>query len=96
MLLGLWLNASVQKELEEAKRSKTVFLRIAKEINQLGYERTWQQCRVKVKNIVSNYVKITGSSKIQAKKFSFSSSSTLFAVFTPIYCIYHCARQRSM
>ena len=49
VLLGLWLNASVQKELEEAKRSKTVFLRIAKEINEVGYEWTWQQCRVKRK-----------------------------------------------
>ena len=52
MLLGLWLNASVQKELEVAKRNKTVFLKIAKEMNEVGYKRTWQQCRVKAKNIV--------------------------------------------
>ena len=87
MLLGLWLNASVQKELEVAKRNKTVFLKIAKEMNEVGYKRTWQQCRVKAKNIVSNYVKITGSSTIQANKLSISSSSTLFAVFTANYCI---------
>ena len=72
VILGLWLNASVQKELEGAKRNKTVFLRIAKEMNEVRYERTWQQRGVKAKNIVSNYVKITGSSKIQAKQTDLS------------------------
>ena len=49
MLLGLWWNAGVQKELEGMKRNKTAFLRIAKEMNEVGYERTWQQCGVKAK-----------------------------------------------
>ena len=60
MILGLWLNASVQEELEGEKRNKTVLLRITKEMNEVGYERTWQQCRVKAKNIDSNYVNIMG------------------------------------
>ena len=36
MLLGLWWNASVQKELEGAKRNKTAFFSIAKEMNEVG------------------------------------------------------------
>ena len=68
LFLGLWSSASVQKELEVAKRNKTAFLRIAKEMNEVGYERTWQQCPVKAKNIVSNYIKITKSSKMHAKR----------------------------
>ena len=43
VLLGLWQNASVQKELEGAKSNKTAFLRIAKEINEIECERMWQQ-----------------------------------------------------
>ena len=62
-MLGLWSTASVQKELEGAKKSKTAFLRKAKEMNEVGCERAWQYCRLKAKNIVSNYRKITKSSK---------------------------------
>ena len=39
-LLGLWGDASVQKELEGAKRNKAVFVRIASEMNEMGYQRT--------------------------------------------------------
>ena len=43
VLLGLWGDASV---LEGTKANKQAFLRIAKEINEVGYERTRQQCQV--------------------------------------------------
>ena len=67
VLLGLWGDASVQKALEGAKRNKTVFLKIAKQMNEMGYERTWQQCRVKVKNIISKYRKIRDSNRRSGK-----------------------------
>ena len=67
MLLGLWWNANVLKELEEAKRNKTAFSRIAKEMNEMGYGWMWQQCPVKA-NIVSNYQKITKTSKMHTKR----------------------------
>ena len=82
MFLALWLNASVQKELEGAKRNKAVFVRIAKEMNEVGYEQTWQQSRVKAKNIVSNYVKITGSNTIQAVQ------TELFLLFYALRCFH--------
>ena len=44
MLLGLSWNVSVQKELDGVERNNTAFLRIAKEMNEMGYEWTWQQC----------------------------------------------------
>ena len=78
-----------------AKRNKTAFLGIAKDMNEMGYERTWQQCGVKTKNIVSNYGKITGSSKMHAKQIElfllFYSS-----LFSLQITVYSCAHQRSM
>ena len=73
-LLGLWGDASVQKEQEGAKRNKAVFIRIASEMNKMGYKRTWQQCRVKVKNVVSKYRKIRDSNRRSGrgrKEFAF-------------------------
>ena len=57
-------------------------------MNEVGYERTWQECRVRAKNIVSNYRKITRSSKMYTlNELSFFSSCRLFAFFTANYCI---------
>ena len=82
---GFRWNASVQKELEGAKKSKTAFLRIAREMNEVGCERTWQQLRVKVTNIVSNYRNIQKVAKCTLNELSFFFSSTLFTVFTANY-----------
>ena len=85
---GFVVECECTEELEGAKRNKTAFLRIAKEMNEVGYERTWQQCRVKAKNIGSNYIKITAQvAKCKLNELSYSSSSTLFTVFTTNYCI---------
>ena len=63
VLLGLWSDARVQEQLEGARRNKTVFLKIAKEMNDMGHQRTWQQCRVKLKNIISKYRKVKDSNR---------------------------------
>ena len=81
--LGLWWNASVQKELEGAKSNKTAFSRIAKEMNEMRYEWAWQQCQVKPKNIISNYREIMGSSKMHAKQID------LFLLFCTLRCFHH-------
>ena len=47
-LLIIWANERIQSQLEGQTRNKSVFESIAAELANLGYERTWQQCRIKM------------------------------------------------
>ena len=57
-LLNLWGDDRVQRQLEGAVRNKAVFETIQRALANLGYQRTWIQCRVKVKNLIATYRKI--------------------------------------
>ena len=54
-LLAIWGEDKVQEELDGAVRNKVVFVGIAKKMRELGYERDWQQCKVKIKNLKNIY-----------------------------------------
>ena len=54
-LIAIWGEDKVQQELDGAVRNKTVFLTIAEQMKRLGYDRDWQQCRLKIKNLKKNY-----------------------------------------
>ena len=54
-LLAVWGESNVQDELDGAVRNKAVFVNISKKMNELGYDRDWQQCRVKIKNLKKSY-----------------------------------------
>ena len=41
--------------MDGAVRNKAVFVNISKKMNELGYDRDWQQCRVKIKNLKKSY-----------------------------------------
>ena len=58
-LLAIWGEDKVQ-ELDGVARNKVVFVEIAKKMHELGYERDWQQCKVKIKNLKSIYRDIKG------------------------------------
>ena len=58
-LVGVWGQQNVQSELDGVTRNRTVFERIAKEMRELGFERTWQQCRTKIKNLTQKYRKVS-------------------------------------
>ena len=58
-LLGVWGAADVQSQLDRVVRNKTIYERIAKDLQALGYNRTWEQCRTKVKNLVKRYRKVS-------------------------------------
>ena len=51
----LWGDSKIQEELDGAVRNKVVFERIAKKLQEQGYEREWKQCRAKVENLITNY-----------------------------------------
>ena len=57
-LIGLW--GDVQEELYAVTRNRVVYERVAVRMNELGFDRTWQQCRTKVKNLTQQYRKVPG------------------------------------
>ena len=61
-LVGVWSQANVQEQLDGVMRNRAIFEMIAREMGELGYERSWQQCRTKVKNLTQKYRKVILSS----------------------------------
>ena len=57
-LLTIWGDTKIQEELDGAVRNKVVFERIAKKLQEQGYEHDWKQCRAKVKNLKTKYREI--------------------------------------
>ena len=57
-LLSVWGAANVQSKLDGVVRNRTIYERIARELQVLGYSRTWEQCRTKIKNLVKRYRKV--------------------------------------
>ena len=77
-LLDVWGAENIQSQLDEICRNKTVYQRVARMLSDLGYERTWQQCKTKVKNLVQRYRKVrkrcSGECKVEKVCFDKPSS----------------------
>lgn len=58
VLVGVWGGESVQRQLDSVARNRSVFENIAKEMKNLGYDRSWQQCKTKIKNLTHRYRKV--------------------------------------
>ena len=58
-LIEIWGQEHIQKQLQECKRNQTVYTyeEVAKEMREAGYERTYQQCRDKIKKVKGEYKK---------------------------------------
>ena len=57
-LISIWGEESVQSRLDGAHRNRHIFKQIAREMADEGYEKTWQQCSTKMKNLVQKYRKV--------------------------------------
>ena len=57
-LISIWGQEGVQRELDGVARNRTIFERIASELGKVGVEKTWQQCRSKIKNLTFRYRKV--------------------------------------
>ena len=44
-LLGIWGASEVQSQLDGIVRNRTIFEKVAAQLREAGYERTWQQCK---------------------------------------------------
>ena len=58
-LLDVWGADSIQSQLDGIVRNKLVYQKVASDLAELGYERTWQQCKTKIKNLVQKYRKVS-------------------------------------
>ena len=62
-LLTIWGDTIIQEELDGAVRNKVVHERIAKRLQEQGYEHNWKQCRTKIKNLKTKYSEIKDNNK---------------------------------
>ena len=58
LLIDLWSQDSIQKQLHGTKRNDNVFAQIVDTLAKCGYQRTSQQCRAKIKALKKKYKEI--------------------------------------
>ena len=58
-LVGIWGAQDVQSQLDGVARNRSMFEKIATAMADLGFDRTWQQCKTKVKNLTQKYRKVS-------------------------------------
>ena len=58
-LVTIWGQEDVQRQLDGIQRNRIVYQRVASELRKVGVEKTWQQCRTKIKNITFRYRKVS-------------------------------------
>ena len=58
-LVSVCSQESMQSELDCVARNKSIFEKIARVLAAKGYEKTWQQCRTKIKNLTQKYSKVS-------------------------------------
>ena len=58
-LLTVWGESTIQEALSGCQRNRVVFKRVSDGLAELGWKRTWTQCRTKVKNLTSRYRKVS-------------------------------------
>ena len=58
-LVGVWGAEDVQSQLDGVARNKAIFEKIASSLANHGYNRTWQQCKTKIKNLIQKYRKVS-------------------------------------
>lgn len=58
-LVGIWGAADVQNQLDGVARNRAIYEKISAALADLGYERTWQQWKTKVKNLTQRYRKVS-------------------------------------
>ena len=55
VLITTWGESDIQEQLDGAKRNRPIFVKIAKALEEEGFDRTWLQCRTKMKSLKAEY-----------------------------------------
>ena len=56
-LIEVWGDDTIQAQLQDCTRNQKIFEKVARELNEAGYDRTFQQCRDKIKKLKGEYKK---------------------------------------
>ena len=56
-LIEVWGQETIQEQLQACKRNQSIFEAVAREMREAGYDRTYQQCREKIKKLKGEYRK---------------------------------------
>ena len=67
-LIEIWGDATVQEQLEGCKKNHEVYEKIAKLMCEEGYDRTWIQCRDKIKKLKVDYRRVRDKNKQTGNK----------------------------
>lgn len=54
-LIEVWGAADVQKQLDSVTRNKHIYQNISKDLERLGYYKSWQQSKTNFKNLTQKY-----------------------------------------
>ena len=57
-LIAAWGESHVQEQLDFVKRNRDIYEAIARGLTEQGYNKTWKQCRVKIKNLTQRNRKV--------------------------------------
>ena len=57
-LIEIWSEDKIQEELDGCKKNKHIYDKIAARMTKAGFERTFDQCRIKVKKLRAEYRKV--------------------------------------
>ena len=57
-LLGVWGAAGIQSQLDGESHNRNVYEKVASALADQGVNRTWQQCRTRIKNLTQRYRKV--------------------------------------
>ena len=58
-LIGVWGEADIQRQLDGVARNRPIYENISAQLCEMGYEKTWEQCRTKIKNMTNKYRKVS-------------------------------------
>ena len=75
-LIDLWGEQNVQEQLDNVRRNKDVYEKIARGMAEQGYNKSWKQCRVKVKNLTQRYRKVMPLEAVSLLYLVFNSFGT--------------------
>ena len=56
-LIEVWGQETIQEQLQSCKRNQSIFVAVAREMREGGYDRTYQQCRGKIKKLKGGHRK---------------------------------------
>ena len=62
-LISIWSEENIQAQLEGCKRNRQVYTKISRELSAAGYNRTYEQCREKLKKLKAEHKKISDKRK---------------------------------